>query len=79
MGGCFSIKQDPNSGKAQESDALIVYQPLFQLKCQLLEKLNLDDDHYFAPFVAYRFKNNASRKFNGTASNIKMMRKKSLK
>ena len=76
MGACLSAKHDLHAQKQHEQDSMVVYVPHLHLKCQLMDMLNLEDDHFFAPFIEWRFKNNFNKKFNGTAYNVEMQRKR---
>jgi hypothetical protein len=54
--GCVAGK---NTGEGdrnnEEGKKLVNYKPLFALKRHLLERLGIDDDHYYSVFCTYRF------------------------
>ena len=53
---------DPNKGS--------VSKPLRLLKRELLQKLNLNEDHFFAVFVKYRYWNS----YRNSLQNLEMLR-----
>jgi hypothetical protein len=56
MGGCFSVKSKIVTQTHQDQEQMLEYQPLFTLKEQLLNYLNMVDAHNFSVFCTYRFK-----------------------
>lgn len=57
MGGCFSLKQDNAKGQQLAAEKMIEYKPLFKLKAGLLDAMAMNDEHFYAPFLTYRFHN----------------------
>ena len=62
MGGCLSVKPKICGGRGWEPDNVLEYKPLFALKKDLLQKLDMDDDHFYSIFCTFRFNNSTRRK-----------------
>ena len=60
MGACFSTKNHIAARFVKEQEMMIQkisgFKPLFTLKQELLQKLNITDEHFFSVFCTYRFK-----------------------
>ena len=72
--GCVAGK---NTGEGdrnnQEGKKLVNYKPLFVLKRHLLERLGIDDDHYYSVFCTYRFQSSI-RRDTGFVRTVEKMR-----
>ena len=59
--GCSSGKPHHHHKAEKEFEQLMPYTPLFELKRNLLEELNMSDNHFFSSFVTLRFHNSLRR------------------
>ena len=77
MGNIFPAKPENNTEQDNTQTKLDQYVPLYILKKNLMEELNIDDEHFFKVFVTYRFKN-SNRNTDEIAYNIKQLRRKEI-
>jgi hypothetical protein len=56
MGACLSVKNNIINYQQRRQEQVMMYKPLFTLKKELLEALNMDDEHFFSVFCTFRFR-----------------------
>lgn len=57
MGGCFASKAVIEVKVPVVPNNLEHFHPLYELKQNLLKKMNMTDDHFFKVMLTFRFKN----------------------
>ena len=61
MQTCLSVKGGAKRPSPAEEEMILQYKPLFELKRDLLSRLNITDGHFFSVFCTMRFRNSVRR------------------